>query len=150
MGSIRRRLERLEAGTVEETPWWTLPPGEEPTWPRPFKDVALSVLEAVSRRDIERYLNTGHTPSAVEAYVSNEAFHEVRWRKYGIARLAAGGQTPQPADWSEVEQVLEDVRDYLAERGPHFLEEEQDTGSPLERYLRVVEEYSDEKGVRDV
>jgi hypothetical protein len=106
---IKRRLERLEAVSGVERVV------EEPDWPRPFKDVSLEVLEAVSRKEIRRYVEaveggTEHRQSYAECYAAQEAFHEARWRQHGIRCHNSG--MPAPEDWREVEQVLLEAEEY--------------------------------------
>ena len=104
MSSLKRRLERPEAGigAEQEAPWWGLPPGKEPDWPRPLADWSDEELEEISHRDIEEYcdaLNEGrnYSPSYEEVWLNQEVFHESRWRKYGIARRCSG--MPPPKGW---------------------------------------------------
>ena len=104
MSSLERRLERLEAGigAEQEAPWWGLPPGKEPDWPRPLADWSEEKLEEISYRDIEEYcdaLNEGrdYSPSYEEVWLNQEVFHGSRWRKYGIARRCSG--MPPPKGW---------------------------------------------------
>jgi hypothetical protein len=104
MGSIRRRLERLEVGTERKTPWWTLPPGEEPTWPRPLRHLPVEELEEIYLSSIDEYndaLAEGRefhkTPEA--AFMRQEAWHELRWRKHRIARRMDLPGLARPEGW---------------------------------------------------
>ena len=104
---MRRRLERLEAASKQETtPWWSLPPGEEPSWPRPLAHWSDDELEQLSYRNIEEYcdaLEEGreYHSSYEEVWLRQEVFHESRWRKYGIARRSSGMPPPQGWDVDE-------------------------------------------------
>jgi hypothetical protein len=105
---LKDRLRRLEAVSGGES--------EKPDWPRPFEDVSLEVLEAVSRRELSRYVEaleggTEHRQSYAERYAAQEAFHESRWRTHGIRRRSSG--MPAPEDWREVEAVLEETEEYM-------------------------------------
>jgi hypothetical protein len=101
---LEDRLRKLEAkyGAVD-TPWWTLPPGEEPDWPRPLAHWSDEELERMTYRDIEEYcdaLDEGreYSPSYEEVWLNQEVFHESRWRKHGIARRSSG--MPLPEGWA--------------------------------------------------
>jgi hypothetical protein len=104
MGRLEDRLKRLEAGTVEETPWWTLPPGEDPTWPRPLRHLSVEELEAIYFSSIDDYLDAldegrelRKTPE--ETYTRQEAWHELRWRKHRIARRKDLPGLARPEGW---------------------------------------------------
>ena len=115
--SVRRRVERLEAqNRADEVPWWTLRPGVEPDWPRPLMDLSDTELEMLWEREIDAYCaaleeGTGYHATPHEDYIQQEAFHELRWRQYGIARRASG--MPEPSGWREVlaEQLAEKTKE---------------------------------------
>jgi hypothetical protein len=104
LGRLERRLSELETKNgADETPWWTLPAGEEPGWPRPLAHWSDEELEQLSYRDIEAYcdaLEEGreYCPGSEEVWLNQEVFHESRWRKYGIARRSSG--MPPPKGWT--------------------------------------------------
>jgi hypothetical protein len=108
LGRLERRLSELETKNgADETPWWTLPAGEEPGWPRPLAHWSDEELEQLSYRDIEAYcdaLEEGreYHSSYEEVWLNQEVFHESRWRKYGIARRSSG--MPPPKGWDVDEQ----------------------------------------------
>lgn len=90
-----RRLQKLEDGLAGSVPWWTLPPGEEPDWPRPLKNWSEEELEEVGNQEIEDYVEATeegrqHSPTQEEVWLSQEVWHELRWRRYRIARRMQG------------------------------------------------------------
>jgi hypothetical protein len=107
------RLRRLEGSLGTATPWFSLSPGEEPDWPRPLAHLSLEALEVLNVRDIVRYCEANaegweHRPSAEDTYEYSEAFHELRWRRWGIARRSFTGR--QPEGWTPPAE--EDVQRY--------------------------------------
>jgi hypothetical protein len=117
--NLKRRLERLETeGGADETPWWTLPPGEEPDWPRPLEHWSDEELEEMSHRDIEEYCDAldseagrEYHSSYEEVWLRQEVFHELRWRKYGIARRSQGMPPPAKLGWDVDEQENDERKD---------------------------------------
>jgi hypothetical protein len=107
--NLKRRLEQLEAKNgADEVPWWSLPPGEEPDWPRPLIDWTDEALEELSYCQLEKYCDAHdagreYRPTHEEVWLDQEAFHELRWRRYGIARRSQG--LPPPKGWEQTENL---------------------------------------------
>jgi hypothetical protein len=99
-----RRLKERVREQQGETPWWTLPPGEEPTWPRPLRHRAGEELEELYLSGVDDYIDAleedhEYRERPEEAYTRQEAFHEYRWRAYGIARRMDLPGVDRPEGW---------------------------------------------------
>jgi hypothetical protein len=134
MGGLEDRLKKLEARFDDgTTPWYSLPPGEQPDWPRPLAHLSIKSLEVLNLRGIVRFCNAGeigqeYRTSRAEVFEDGEVFHEIRWRKHGIARrsfstaLLEGWEAPTEEDvlWyvdtEEGRQVVELLEEANNER----------------------------------
>src|SRR3954451_7078929 len=98
---LEARLRRLETSfSSGTTPWCSLPPGVEPDWPRPLIHLSDEELQVISDRQIEVYCQAHeegreHFSTPEKVYLYQEAFHELRWRLYGIARRSQGLARPE-------------------------------------------------------
>jgi hypothetical protein len=153
MGRLDDRLKRLEA-EASEVPWYSLPPGVEPDWPRPLADWSDEELRAfevvVHAREINEYVSWIHDeaekppqPTPEETWVRVEAWHEYRWRFHGIVRRSFGMPTPEDADA---------VARRWRMRMQAYLEDHPEAGLPredggLEGLLDMIESYNREEKV---
>jgi hypothetical protein len=106
MAGLNDRLKRAEAQAQTETPWWSLPVGVEPDYPRPLRHWTVYEMAALKLKDIYDYVDAsergeGYCPSSAQVWLSNEAWHEFRWRRYGIVRRDFASRVQEPLD-SEV------------------------------------------------
>ena len=100
---VKRRIKAVEDRRGGATPWWSLPGGQEPSWPRPLKHWTVYELAALALKEIHDYADAwergeNYQPSPAAVWLYGEAWHEFRWQRYRIARRNFGHGSP-PENW---------------------------------------------------